>query len=157
MSDLEQRFEKLERQNRHYRVTLICACLVAATAFSMSAWPPTTGTIKADTVECRSLKIMSGQALQVELAAAGYGGYLCFFDHQNRRPAVFLGSNYKGGTLGIYDRQSRASMFYGPYTDALVLSNQDGTPVVRVYADSIGNGVTEVSDREGKLWTWTSQ
>lgn len=159
MSDLERRFEKLERQNRHYRVALICVCLVAATAFGMTAWPPTTGIIKADTVECRSLKIMSGQELQVELAAVGYraGGYLSFFDHQNGRPVVFLGSSYKGGHLGIYDRQSLASMFYNPYTHDLVLSNQDGARVVRAYADSIGNGVVEVSDREGKLWALISQ
>ena len=141
MSDLEQRFERLERQNQRYRIALISACLVAVVAFGMTAWPPASS-IEADTVECKEVRIVDDFGnVSAILGFSSSGGI--------REPSpTFSLLNPQGDGAVVMSATNRGGSVY--------ISNEQGEYVTMLSGISRWPGLTFLNQPQGRPGNWIS-
>ena len=125
-----------------------CLCAI----IGMLASPVRAQYDKFDTIQCSRLEIVDAVGQKdVVLGSSEHGGYVHVYGKgEDKKTAVLLLINERGAHIAVTSRYAKSSVILGATQNGHVhLYGKDGKPAVELGINEHGNGVVNVSDKDG--------
>ena len=115
LDTLTRRLDKLDRQNRRLKQTLVAAVVALAAVGAKAQVAP--AAVTGDRFVLVDAQDRTRATLETAAPATGAGRYpvLTFFDATGR-PRLRLGLGSRGGLLEVVDDNGKARDYFGPFT-----------------------------------------